>query len=404
MRRRSKRKVTVFKEDLMTASECEDKMIVKKHRKIYIIICRILACITVCEGVILWLNKQYGESWKLFFYDFKSGFVDNSEYLKKFVLVFGAFFLLYFFYMICDKDGLSFEWHIKRGGHKGEQYVTYWDYQVMLFLVCCSFLGLTGLICKGIYGGMPKHNLWPGSEIVGHSFGSIDGHSYTGSKEAFLERYSLGYRTFEVDLEMTSDNKVVLKHDWKWQIQEGIDIPTEAEFLASPISGTYTPLSFSDLCLLMKEYPDIWIVTDSKYTDSGNVKKQFNIMVQTAQKCGAVEVLDRIIVQVYNTEMYEVLQDDIYPFHSFILTLYQYGFKGSAEEFVEICRWCADQDVDAITMWYYLSSDEICEIAERYNRDVYLHTVNDVPLARELLEKGSRGIYTDEICPEELEE
>lgn len=55
-------------------------------------------------------------------------------------------------------------------------------------------------------------------------------------------------------------------------------------------------------------------------------------------------------------------------------------------------------------MWYYLPDEEICEIAERYNRDIYVHTVNDVPLARELLENGISGIYTDAICPEELEE
>lgn len=389
----------------MTAEECEGKTILKKHRKILIVLCRILTCITVGEGIIIWLNHQYGESWKLFLYDFKSGFVDNSEYIKKFFLIFGVYFLFYLFYMICGKDGLSFEWHIRRG-RKRKRYVVCWDYQVMLFLVCCSFLGLTGMICRGVYAGMPKHNLWPGSGIVGHSFGSIDGNSYTGSKEAFLERYNLGYRTFEVDLEMTSDDKVVLRHDWNQEIQAGIsseNIPTEEEFLAVPILGTYTPLSFSDLCLLMKEYPDIWIVTDSKYDDSENVKKQFTIMVQTAQKCDAVEVLDRIIVQIYNTRMYEVLKD-VYPFRSFILTLYQYGWEGTAEEFVEICRWCADQDVEVITMWYYLPNEEICEIAERYNRDIYVHTVNDVPLARELLENGISGIYTDAICPEELEE
>jgi len=389
----------------MMAKECEEKMLLKKHRKIYIVICRGLTCMTICEGVILWLNNQYGESWKLFLYDLRSGFVDNSEYLKKFLLLFGVIFLLYLFYMICSKDRLSFEWHI-RVGRKRKRYVTCWDYQVMLFFVCCSFLGFTGSICRGIYGGTSKYNLWPGSRIVGHSFGSIDGNSYTGSKEAFQERYDLGYRTFEVDLEMTSDDKVVLRHDWDQGIQIGIsseNIPTEEEFLAVPILGTYTPLSFSDLCLLMQEYPDIWIVTDSKYSDSKNVKKQFTIMVQTAQECNAAEVLDRIIVQLYNTKMYEVLKD-VYPFRSFILTLYQYGWDETAEEFVEICRWCADQDVDAITMWYYLSDEEKGKIAERYNRDIYLHTVNDAPLAKELLKNGISGIYTDEICPEELEE
>jgi len=388
----------------MKEKEYEGKKVLKKYRKIYIVICRVLVCITICEYIILLLNNKYNESWKLFYYDFKSGFMDHQEYLKDFLFLFGCFFLLYLFYMICSKDGLSFEWHM-RVGRKNKRYFTCWDYQIMLYLFLCSCLGLGGIIYRGISRGMAEENLWQGSSIIGHSFGSVDGISYTGSKEAFLEKYDKGYRTFEVDLEITSDNKVVLRHDWDQEIQVGISsecIPMEEEFLAVPILGTYTPLSFADLCLLMQEYPDIWIVTDSKYSDTENVEKQFTIMVQTAEECNAVEVLDRMVVQIYNETMYEKIKE-VHPFPSFIFTMYQ-RWDGTAEQLIQISRWCVEHDVDAIAMWYYLSDEENREVAKRYDRDIYLHTVNDIAAAREFLENGVTGIYTDDIYPEELEE
>ena len=370
------------------------------------ILVRILFCLDLCHMAVWWLNRKYDESWKVFFYDWQAGFVDCEEYAAMLWLTIGLTVLLCIFLLLFIKDSFSFQWRIRV---LNKHLVIKWKYRFIFPCLLLLFFLFTGMACKDIYQGWTKYNFWPGSSIVGHSFGAVSDegnfYSYTGAREAFEENYKKGYRTFEVDLEITGDDKVVLRHDWDQAIQEGIssaNIPSQDEFLAVPIMGKYTPLSFQDLCMIMQEYPDIWIVTDSKYSDGENVKKQFNIMVSTAKECGAAEVLDRLVIQIYNEDMYEALQE-VYPFKSFIFTLYQ-RWGGEPEELAGICKWCVEHDVDVITMWHYHWNEEIRAIADRYDRDVYVHTVNDVPAAIDLKENGVKGIYTDMIKPEELEE
>ncbi|MDE5865160.1 MAG: hypothetical protein K2H31_00955 [Lachnospiraceae bacterium] len=400
----------------MEISAAEKQKDNTKYRKAFIVVSRILICMTVGEIVVLWLNRRYDESWSLFACDLQSRFVDNQEYLKKFVIIYGTFLLLYLFYIMCSRDGIFVTWRIRAGG--GQKYewnicisgkrwkiFLFWDFQIILLLAFLFFVGFTGMIYRGFENIEEKFNLWNGSNIIAHAFGGIDDYPYTNSLEAFEENYNKGCRTFEVDFEITSDDKIVLRHYWDQEIQIGISsehIPTEEEFLAVPILEKYTPMSFSDLCLLMKEHTDIWIVTDTKYTDKENIRKQFNTMLQTAEECNAVDVLDRMVVQIYNEEMYEQLKE-IYPFKSFIFTLYM-RWNGDTEEFTDICRWCVNHNLDAITMWDYLSNEENREIAERYNRDIYVHTVNDISEAQEFIKEGIKGIYTDDIYPKRLEE
>lgn len=372
-------------------------------RRTVICVSRILFLFIACEIVVWGLNRQSSESWKILFYDLRSGFVDHRDYLKRFALFMIAFAVVYIFYIVCNKDGLAFEWHVRIGAGK-RSFLIWKGYWVVFICMCAVFLGLTWMIYSGM-AGFGRNNLWQGSTEIGHSFGIVEGSIYTGSLEAFMKNYERGYRTFEVDLEITSDNQVVLRHDWDQAIQEGIfsdNIPTQEQFLSIPIKGKLTPLSFQDLCLLMQEYPDIWIVTDSKYADWENVIKQFNIMVQTAKECGAEEALDRLVIQIYNPAMYDAVTG-VYPFRSYIFTMYQY-WDGTPGQFKDICRWSVDHNIDAITMPRDRATQGILEIAERYDRDVYVHTVNEVAAAKEFLDQGVRGIYTDGINPEDLKE
>lgn len=388
-----------------------------KGRLPFVIISRILIGITVGMMVVLLLNRRYDESWSLLLCDLQLRFVDNQEYPRAFLKIYGVFLLLYLFYIMCSWRGFFIAWRIRLGGgrkrewnisippRKGWKIFVFRDYHVICFLAVLIFIVSTGIVYSNLANVGERYNLWTGSDIIGHAFGRIDSYDYTNSLDAFEENYNKGLRTFEVDLQMTSDDKVVLRHDWGQAIQAGISsehIPTEEEFLTMPILEKYTPMSFADLCLLMKEYPDIWIVTDSKYTDVENVKKQFNILVQTAEECNAVDVLDRMVIQIYNERMYGQLKE-IYPFKSFIFTLYM-RWDGSDEGFVDICRWCVNHDLDVITMWDYFASEDIQEIAQRYNRSIYVHTVNDVSAAKEFLKQGIRGVYTDDIYPQILGE
>lgn len=376
-------------------------------KKLLIYFYRVVLFLALFLMGICLLNKIEQETWTMFFIDLGMRFIDNKKYLHNFSL----FMSLFIFFIVWVYLGLAgkvqLKWKIRIG-----KFIYYYNnckcfekiyYPFLIIVIVC--IGMVLLYINHELERIYKGNLWEGTVAIGHSFGAIDGHTYTGSLEAFEYNYQKGIRTFEVDLDITSDDKVVLRHDWGQKIQEGISeesIPTEEEFLSIPILEKYTPLSFYDLCFLMQKYPDIWIVTDSKYNDPETVNKQFKIMKETAEKAGDIQVLDRLVIQLYNEKMYEIVRE-VYPFKSYIFTMYMRWF-GNVEDFIDVCRWSAEQNINVITMGYDLPTEEIMGIAKRYGIDVYLNTINNKEKALSFIQMGVKGIYTDKLSLKDLEE
>ena len=223
--------------------------------------------------------------------------------------------------------------------------------------------------------------------------------------EGFLAQYEAGVRVFEADLRLTADMEVVLRHDWRAGWQEGVSetaIPTLEEFLDKPILGEYTPLSFKDLLLLMEEYPDICVITDTKFTEAEVVTAQFSAMLDDASELGLSYLFDRFIIQVYDQLMFQVV-DSLHHFPHYIYTLYATGFAGTEAAFREAAGFCADSGVMGLTLWDYWWRESYAPIAQELGVTVYVHTVNDAQEARALLEGGVSGIYTDSLVPADLE-
>ncbi|MBQ0064201.1 MAG: hypothetical protein KBT48_00390 [Firmicutes bacterium] len=258
-------------------------------------------------------------------------------------------------------------------------------------------------LLKDCYKG-EKTGDWKGEKIVAHSLGSIDGMRMVPSLETFKESVQNGYRAMEVDFVLTSDQKLVCRHLWEDpELQEGIDeehIPTLETFKSKKILGKYTPLSFQDLCKLLKEYKDVWIVTDTKDASVEEVRANFCAMVSQAQEVDALEVLDRFIVQSYTSSMVETVKE-IYPFKNHIYATYKY-WNGNVVDFVKICRWSRNHNVDAVSMWEIYYCPTIQYIADQYGLDVYVHTENDVKNAQKCLDQGARGVYSDFIRPKDV--
>lgn len=237
---------------------------------------------------------------------------------------------------------------------------------------------------------------------VTHAMGSIDGHDYTNSLEAFEKNYAKGQRVFEVDFELTSDGKVVCKHDWNdWN--EWPEIPIETEYLSSKILGEYTPLSLKECLLLLAEYEDIWLMTDSKYIETEQIEIEFQAVMDVINEHDISKVLDRLIIQVYDENMYDQIKA-VYDFPQIVFTMYKLEWEGESDEFERYCRLLKRNDIKYVTMSRGYVSKELIEIADRYGLRVYAHTVNDVETAKEILQKGVHGIYTDEILIEQLRE
>ena len=136
--------------------------------------------------------------------------------------------------------------------------------------------------------------VWTDYPVFAHALGSVQGRANTNSKDAFLESYEAGQRVFEVDLQLTSDGALVARHDWE-QIsyynleQTYAGVMDHAAFLASPICFYYTPLDIQGLMELLIQYPDAYLVTDSKDTDEQSVRAQLRNLKKAVEETGQPE-------------------------------------------------------------------------------------------------------------------
>ncbi len=264
--------------------------------------------------------------------------------------------------------------------------------------------------------------------LVAHGLGGVDGLDYTNSLEAFKSQYEQGTRIFEVDLALTSDGKLVLTHGWLEHKevrlgQQNADRSAMSydEFMSQKIYGKYTPLSSLDLIEIMKEYPDIYVVLDwgkdLDYDEETGIDAIFEIdeLMKRNQilidqfKAEEESLLQRVIPQIYYEEHFKGL-DQLYHFENYIYTLYKNFENTSAKEALEFAQ---KNGIDVIVS--NLLGDQALiteEIRRLINNDrtmkqemgVYLHTINDLEEAKDYIEAGYKGIFTDNLTQYQLNE
>ena len=254
-----------------------------------------------------------------------------------------------------------------------------------------------------IYGGIKaytEYSAWYNKNIyIAHAMGGIDGIAYTNSRESFENSYNNGIRVFEADFSLTSDNQIVLMHDWENLLgrseQETGYVPTLEEYKKTKLYGKYTTLDIYDLFQLMLEYPDIYIVTDSKSADYDDVKEQF-IMISAVldhySTKDRIHILSHCIVQLYNDEMLDAIESVIH-FDNYIYTLYQRGY----DNLDLLADFCVRNNIPVVTMPYTSWTIEQSDYLHKRGLKVFLHTLNDTEQVQECLDAGIDGIYTDFI-------
>lgn len=235
--------------------------------------------------------------------------------------------------------------------------------------------------------------------LIAHAFGGVDGHDYTNSLEAFEHNYALGHRVFEVDFDLTDEYLMVASHDqgmWRMMSNAQEDIPyTYEAFMSMPLEGQYTPLDYRDVVDLMIRYPDIYIVTDTKYSDQTTVLLQFSQLVKYAEQTD-VTVLDRIIPQIYHEDMLNWVMS-VHPFKSVIFTLYAYGNLPQ-----DAYSFCERSHIRFLTVPHSWITQESLALWDQLGITVAAHTVNDPSLAQSLKEMGVDILYTDTLIPADM--
>lgn len=227
------------------------------------------------------------------------------------------------------------------------------------------------------------------NSLVAHALGGINHKAYTNSLEAFNYSYSIGYKVFEVDLNLTSDGHLAAIHNWKGK-------PLKLnEFKKQKIFKKYTPLSFEDILLLMDKNEDVYLVTDTKETEKEKVKKQFTIIVNAAKNVDR-KLLSRIIPQIYYEEMFYTVKK-IYNFKSWIYTLYK---TISPNE--KVIKFAEKKGIKAIGMPTYRYDKEFVKELASKGIFSYVYTINSLDKFHRYRKNGLTGVYSDYILPKDV--
>lgn len=246
-----------------------------------------------------------------------------------------------------------------------------------------------------------------GNRVVAHALGGVDSRTYTDCEEALVCSYERGCRVFEVDFLMTSDGVPVLGHDWKkfYKITgRNGELPSDGsqppalsyeEYVNSVIYNEYTPLTVERLAEYMVEYPDMYIITDTKSVEDPDVSIIFN-SISNILRDKDESILDRVIPQIYNNEMLNIIMK-VYDWKSVVYTLYNLPDNLSYDD---VFNFAYENGIRVITCSSSRGDYDFINEINMIGGHVYMHTINEVSVYNELMEKkGIYGIYSDFISP-----
>lgn len=239
----------------------------------------------------------------------------------------------------------------------------------------------------------PDPDAWYASRpLIHHAGGEIEGNRYTNSLEALEESLAEGKQFIELDLRYTSDHHLVCTHTWPDAYLEDVQ-PTLEAFENSRIQGKFTPLTAEKMMQIMRDNPQMYLVTDIKEPDIAEVIADLAAMADWDPA-----VLDRFVIQLYTgREKPQIRQ--VYPFRDeqFLFTTYEWGqFQ------LEVAQICNEENIAVITVPYGEMSDEDAQLLADLGFTVYEHTVNRADQARRSLRRGIAGFYTDTLSQEDL--
>lgn len=258
------------------------------------------------------------------------------------------------------------------------------------------------------YEEEPERNGFTAYRLIAHATGSIEDQYYTNTYDAMVENYGKGTRVFEIDFMLSADRKVVARHEWTKSMTEQLGqqskLPenkqaarlTHDEFINTPIQDKYQPMDVDKVLDLMERYPDIYIVTDTKEQKDEDIRHLFTELVAAA-KHRDPGLLERVVVQIYNEPMLDMVQD-VYPFESIIYTIY-----ATQDSNDSIARFVKENEIDAVTMPEYRVNPNFVAKLKRMGVVTYVHTINDMSTVNNYEKWGVYGVYSDDITEPELE-
>jgi FG-GAP-like repeat len=252
--------------------------------------------------------------------------------------------------------------------------------------------------------------------FVAHAFGSVDGHTYTNSLEAFRRNYARGFRVFEVDHVLLADGTALAAHDHSegsYGLTKSFRESTWADVVRAgrKFLGTYTVLRSQDVLQLMIDHPDIYIIGDFKYSRTDLLRAY----VRQAIALGRPQLIERLFPHVASQE--ELFADRAYyPLRNYVMALYMTQTKGPNGQYEDwkTIDFVKRNRTPAVMMWWRdrdpsLSLIENGRQGRRYSKAFtdsleaagavpYVHSLRDPVQVQRFWDLGI-PVYSDEPFP-----
>ena len=229
-------------------------------------------------------------------------------------------------------------------------------------------------------------------KVIAHGGGAYKGFETTNSVEAVNHSIKTGYKIIELDMELSSDHKIIMLHDWDRTAMHyygsnfGYKL-SENQFMNLTVCGELEVLTFDKLEEILKKNLEIRIVSDTK----GD-----NLELLTIISEKYPELTDRIIPQIYDYNQWS--QVKALGFDDIIFTLYAMPDIDADK----LSTFINEKGIYAVTMPDYMAEKDLCRQLSAKGIKVYVHPVSSFEDAQRFMKLGAYGVYSGTLLPDEF--
>lgn len=246
-----------------------------------------------------------------------------------------------------------------------------------------------GIVLTIVIISTDLHRIEQPPRLIAHAGGAVNNIIYSNSLQALDSNYDKGFRYFELDIEITSDRKLVLVHYWDSEFRTLFTdppphIPTYDEFMALNMKFGLQQLSMNDVYTWLESHPDAYVITD--------VKSE-NLFALTTIMSEFPEATHRVIPQFYDISNFQRIQEMGYE--KLIFTLYKSKISDQA-----LMDFSDTNSIFAYTMFPPRGINSgLGKALQSRGEIVYYHTIDDQREVELLIQEGAYGFYTDHLNP-----
>jgi hypothetical protein len=190
-----------------------------------------------------------------------------------------------------------------------------------------------------------------------------------------------GFRLFEVDLSVTSDNYLICYHGGE---EREIDNTSYADYLNIMRKEKHPPCHFSDIVRYARQHPETRFILDVK-------NRFYDAYAMVRHEIGDRSLGKSFIPQVYNFEQLPAIRQNNF-FAGEIFTSYRSALTN--RQIFNAARKC---DVRVVTLTTDRFFDQKGKFPEKIS--ILIHPVNDPFIAATIRKQGGSGIYTSYLTP-----